>query len=341
MFSIAATWVILGVPGLIQYEFVRQSASTARLRDNKNTLPLSNAEPYEHDSFHDGKRVLQEVTDWHRHLSDVARASDTVTKKVLQLVDAKMLCQYPEARIEVKKLCEELGQIISDARTQPQVKPPTSLHHIFEQMEYQAAKAAEAASSSRHSQPSSSQLTLPGAEQDRKSRKSRNLDIPLKPTTHRSVALKSQKNPSFLDSAPLLFENTLSLSSTLPSDSLAGPSRPLTATESEQGMTPPDDPEAPPKWRDNMGRFVNQNRASTYDTQLASSPRKISRRPKTLMSEPSLKQDVWQARAAIDRQPRNLKSFLKGGKKDELLERHFGDRDIVRHLARYDLYTIH
>ncbi|KAK7911645.1 Protein kinase domain-containing protein [Apiospora marii] len=78
VFSVVATWVVLGADGVTQYGKVRQKAQ-------KRRTGIAN------DNFHDDQQVLPEVKAWHRYLRVAARRTDTITSKVLDLVDNYML----------------------------------------------------------------------------------------------------------------------------------------------------------------------------------------------------------------------------------------------------------
>ncbi|KAK8001158.1 hypothetical protein PG991_013380 [Apiospora marii] len=78
VFSVVATWVVLGADGVTQYGKVRQKAQ-------KRRTGIAN------DNFHDDQQVLPEVKAWHRYLRVASRRTDTITSKVLDLVDNYML----------------------------------------------------------------------------------------------------------------------------------------------------------------------------------------------------------------------------------------------------------
>ncbi|KAF1997329.1 hypothetical protein P154DRAFT_565493 [Amniculicola lignicola CBS 123094] len=103
--SIAATWVVLGFQGIIQYRFLRKRArSNAKFAGTKAC-----------DLFHDGKDVLPEIKHWHNYLRDHIRKADTATSRVLDLIEGKMLTKNPQDRYTFTVLCEELGSQIKIA----------------------------------------------------------------------------------------------------------------------------------------------------------------------------------------------------------------------------------
>ncbi|EXJ80449.1 serine/threonine protein kinase [Capronia coronata CBS 617.96] len=108
--SVAATWVILGYQGILQYETLRKQA-IAGLRKQREHQPDAIA-PTAHDAFHNGRDVLPEVIHWHDYLSTIARRSDSLSRKVLGLVDRKMLLGNPKDRISSTDLCKELNNML-------------------------------------------------------------------------------------------------------------------------------------------------------------------------------------------------------------------------------------
>ncbi|KAI1081682.1 hypothetical protein F5B20DRAFT_52386 [Whalleya microplaca] len=113
--SVSATWVVLGHKGVLAFEKLRQEAITS-LRNRGNCERASG--PTADDAFHDGVRVLQEVTDWHDFLRGVMRKSDTITELILDLVDKNMLLSKPERRLNSKDLYIELRNQLGRAEIQ-------------------------------------------------------------------------------------------------------------------------------------------------------------------------------------------------------------------------------
>ena len=81
--------------------------------DNPNALL-----PKADDAFHDGRRVLAAVEDWHQYLRNTSRRSDTLTMSVLNLVEKKMLQAEPKKRLSSAKLDKELRRLLEVARTE-------------------------------------------------------------------------------------------------------------------------------------------------------------------------------------------------------------------------------
>jgi hypothetical protein len=116
VFSVAATWAVLGPMAVYQFSHVRQIAihqlvANATGRD----LPLV-------DYFHNGSELLLEVKSWHEYLRYSIRKNDTITCQVLDLVENGMLCEKPEQRQTAaqvgRKLTEILDIVSNDPMTQ-------------------------------------------------------------------------------------------------------------------------------------------------------------------------------------------------------------------------------
>ncbi|KAI1122268.1 hypothetical protein F5Y10DRAFT_271233 [Nemania abortiva] len=98
VFSVAATYVVLGKEGVKQYRLLRQRAI--------ESLGIGIGDP-----FHDKEKVLSAVSDWHRYLRNTIRKDDCYTAKVLDLVDSRMLIIPGENRISGAALSQELKAI--------------------------------------------------------------------------------------------------------------------------------------------------------------------------------------------------------------------------------------
>ena len=95
VFSLAATWIILGYRGLCQFQKLRRQAPQ--------------------DCFHDGKQVLGDIIQWHDFLRTTIRSTDTITYKVLDLVDREMLVGATEQRITAASLCSKLDWVLESS----------------------------------------------------------------------------------------------------------------------------------------------------------------------------------------------------------------------------------
>ena len=101
--SVAATWIVLGFQGIRQYETLRSLA------------PANTVKGVTYDRFHDGFDVLPEVKKWHNFLRGHIRPSDTVTKKVLNLIERELLQMQHQHRMGTDELCKELARLLMAA----------------------------------------------------------------------------------------------------------------------------------------------------------------------------------------------------------------------------------
>ncbi|KAF2734140.1 hypothetical protein EJ04DRAFT_564567 [Polyplosphaeria fusca] len=112
--SMAATWMVLSFQGIRQYEASRIVASRKHW-DNEAA-----------DRFHDGYDILPEVQQWHAYLMDHVRVSDSITCRVLQLVERGLLKGEAAHRLTAAQLCTELDQLLQQAekdRTESSLDP--------------------------------------------------------------------------------------------------------------------------------------------------------------------------------------------------------------------------
>ncbi|CAJ2502780.1 Uu.00g101740.m01.CDS01 [Anthostomella pinea] len=103
VFSIAATFVILGAQGVLQYDRLRLVTHHIRTES-------------ESDVFHDGNEVLPEILAWHDYLCALRRENDTLTPAILKLVSTHMLVGDSNVRAEaagvIKLMTETIGKFI-------------------------------------------------------------------------------------------------------------------------------------------------------------------------------------------------------------------------------------
>jgi serine/threonine protein kinase len=118
VFSLAATWVTLGLDGVRTYEFNRKKAIAALVEqqhspNNRNLAPTVKAQPVLAcgDYFHNGRTVLPEVWEWHSYLRNIMRRTDHISDKVLDIVESSMLLEESGERVEAKKLRTKLEDL--------------------------------------------------------------------------------------------------------------------------------------------------------------------------------------------------------------------------------------
>jgi serine/threonine protein kinase len=312
VFSVAASWVVLGAQGIKQFTCVRQRA-ISKAHDSNSCTKLG--EP-KGDHFHDGTEVLQDVIYWHNHLRKACRGTDTITSQMLDLVDRKMLRGNAKERIEASKLCEEMGQILSKSHEATQDSLPESLKEALIQMDEDAL--SQSSQSKPHPTPASD-LLGPNTFQDRKTRKFKLLDVPAMATSHRSEALKPEL-ASLAQSArhpvasPTDINEKIPVSTNLSTPQTSGYSgggnvdqssrRPDQQLSHLRDQHSPDEKSTLQKIGTSGSFIASQTAASQYGIQ-----------------------NVWQARLDIERRRRD--SLFGRTGKDKLLTQHFGDRDIV------------
>lgn len=318
VFSISATWVVLGAQGILQFTQLREQAIKKKIEQDTKAQPqnaLVTLQPG--DYFHDGDGVLDVVLNWHKHLRNAQRRTDTITSTVLDLVDKHMIRKTAEDRISAKELHTKLKDILSESQQQPTEVLPESLQQALVQIDISAPSAPTKMIVS----PDPKSVT-PGddASQDRKTRKSRLLDLPLMKTAHRSEVLPALPEENTHPAPPL--PNRVA-------PALQAPWQPPTGSRSVIDEKPPAGSAGKQRHREdqleNTGRPTTINRTSTGLTYTISPPEMPS------SPEPQ-KQNMWQVHEKI----KPLKSKLSGKyPKDPQMSAYFGDRDIVSRIDPY------
>ena len=118
------------------------------LRRYRNSRSMANeSDKRLGDCFHDGKRILPTVVEWHNALKDSLRACDLTTPKVLKMIEEDILLEEPDSRLDTRQLWHRTKSITdpgspstlsssgyglgiagpSNVRSPP--LPPTSRHH--------------------------------------------------------------------------------------------------------------------------------------------------------------------------------------------------------------------
>jgi serine/threonine protein kinase len=111
---IAATWLALGWKGIEELNFLRTIAISQLLREKSVTLSTTPQNGHAVDPFHDGEKVLPDISHWIRRLELHLRPCDTITKPVLQLVESGMLVNASQ-RLKSDKLCDDLHSLLEAA----------------------------------------------------------------------------------------------------------------------------------------------------------------------------------------------------------------------------------
>ncbi|KAK4652135.1 hypothetical protein QC762_608455 [Podospora pseudocomata] len=106
-----ATWIVFGPDGYDKYQRLRSRAIRAM-----PTAQTDEGVSLHKCGFHDGFALLQSVKDWHQFLRLSLRLSDTITGKVLDLIETKLLVNHPKERISSRELVRVLEEIIVQAK---------------------------------------------------------------------------------------------------------------------------------------------------------------------------------------------------------------------------------
>lgn len=122
---VAATWLVLGQKGMLEFEMFR-TLSLSKLRSVKS-IDTSTRVPLADNSFHDGTKLLDGIYDWTRYLQGHMRISDHITGDVIDMILNRLLVDE-QHRISSKALQTELQCILEKART-GQKKPSEELRN--------------------------------------------------------------------------------------------------------------------------------------------------------------------------------------------------------------------
>ena len=278
------------------------------------------------DSFHDGQEVLPDVTSWHGVLRSALRETDTITSRVLDVVDKKMLLGESRKRSKAKDICKELKQILCENQARPRKPIPESIMQALLEVD-EAAASSEAAGlmSSKSTTGMGKSLTVP---QDRKARKSKLLDLPLMKTTHRSEYLKSALSAQGVEQD---IKHSIHESPTKEVLPVEPPKQPDSVPASFSLPLSP----LPQHYDDRnhagdvYGPRTGEGGHVPSTTSISSTPVHLSLPRRSSTNTP---QNVFQAREEVERREKG--NLLRRVRKDELLTRHFGDRDIVSSSAQ-------
>jgi hypothetical protein len=145
VFSVAASWMVLGAEGLYQFTRIRQIAVSNLLVQNE--APIG-------DYFHDGTNVLPEVLQWHEYLRNHCRRSDPITSEVLHFVDQKMLRARGDERLDATELCNELVLILAKCQSSGHFTLPDALRNALIRIDNDSAQERPSARSEVFSAPS-------------------------------------------------------------------------------------------------------------------------------------------------------------------------------------------
>ena len=158
--------------GISQFNQIRQLAIRKRVQARLGQDKSQNQviEGSQGDHFHNGHRVLEDVTHWHIYLRTVLRKTDTITSQVLDLVDEHMLLESAEQRINASRLCSTLDLILKSSSQASEPQLPDTIKAVLE--EAADVGSLYQTSSIRHSQATWGKGALSNAATVRGARKS-------------------------------------------------------------------------------------------------------------------------------------------------------------------------
>jgi len=183
VFSVVATFVVLGPVGILQYEEARRMVVTQLDRQEHPNVVAQ-------DGFHDGENALPMIRDWHLYLKSSVRKTDKWTEKVLDLVDNCMLLGDPHQRLSARKIRVRLGEIVSKDAA-PSSSCPPSIEKILEDIDWEQMDSASSAEKHTNSCRSDSPDVVPSIAPGQSSRSGSRQSFPL--TSNR--AQPSQSKP--------------------------------------------------------------------------------------------------------------------------------------------------
>jgi hypothetical protein len=108
IFSMTATWIVLGYQGIRQFDYIRTRAISDIVRHTR----AKGNEPAitEGDFFHDGSDILPAVKEWHKYLCNSIRQTDHVTRKMLEFTEKHLLIR--NRTISAKNLYLQLQELL-------------------------------------------------------------------------------------------------------------------------------------------------------------------------------------------------------------------------------------
>lgn len=341
VFSMAATWVVLGFQGVCQYQLVRETALKSLLgiiKDDDHPLLQflrvpARAKPQKVDCFHNGTEILREVAGWHSVLKNSTRRTDPITAAVIDLIGDRMLIQDPEKRIKSRELCTELKKLVAAAKktiATAQSDEPVEIRCQRQHMENllkgidrdAAPQATEEQSIARTLAPA----FVPGLPVNRSALKAHMSNLALKKTSHR------------FDTIPESRPGPISLGTYLGSPDVM-----VTGAEQQHGASStkayatPDSVSLPDRRKSTKQSMSSwrPSRASTFGqtTRRNTGISVLTHRPTESVARVRAPQNVIQARESIERKRARSAGLSVLGKKklkkDDFLSKYFFERDIV------------
>ena len=143
---VVATWIVLGRHNVLTFEQLRVISNQQESKE-RNETGVDPTGPGASDSFHNGRRPLRMVTGWISKLKNEVKICDTVTVRVLELVEKHMLLEDPVDRYLFDKVCDRWNGICEEAQTEysERLKKGQLFQYQDEELVDQALKAIEKA----------------------------------------------------------------------------------------------------------------------------------------------------------------------------------------------------
>lgn len=223
--SIAATWVVLGYEGTRQFVKLREDA-VEKIRKQSTPKPPSITAG---DYFHDGRKVLGDITSWHEVLRSASRRTDQITNYVLDLVDTHMLVES-KARLTAEEICERLAYVLNQEKSSsPDL--PTNIMAALLKVDSEATPGVSTINPAATIENPSK---FPHGARDRNARKSQFTGKPLMKTTNRLETLGSALRDSSSGSSS---ENTEKVITKIPNTENRNTSTFLASPTSSQKLS--------------------------------------------------------------------------------------------------------
>jgi len=325
----AATWIILGYQGVVQYQLLREKVLGNLLKSiGQDDHPLlvsqrltASAKPEKLDCFHNGTDVLSEVSDWHTFLRKSTRKADPITDEVLHLIDKEMLIQDPEKRRKSGDLCKDLERIVSSAKKvlrdavaaeSPEIQDRRS---HFEGLLYDIDKEATVRIVDDVPPPEPTHPFTAGLPVDRVALKAQLEHVALKKTSHRYEAIPGPRSTSnvpetIMEKPAIKTSDTMGTKEILYRSESLPESSAMSMADKRKSFRRP-----------TLGQASRTNTSATNQT-----TQRYSNEGSTHAS-----QNAIQARESMDREKR--KNMLSRRlRKDGYLSKFFKERDIVSFL---------
>lgn len=142
VFSVAATYVVLGTQGVLQFDEIRQQSATSYVssqKTNQRNWP---------DAFYDGEDVREVVTDWHAYLRSAIRGTDGYTAAVLKMIDDHVLVPARK-RWDAVQFSQRLEKLIEGTPSSEAKLFPTYIEEMLREIDPKAMLERERSADGR------------------------------------------------------------------------------------------------------------------------------------------------------------------------------------------------